>query len=445
MRIGALFIIIWISNQFLPAQNLRALPRDIASGGTTTIWDDSHNAFGRALKNMQASHWGPFRIGKKLFIAQWQVEDPGGLQGLGPLFNATSCDSCHFKDGRGRLPGDSSENLVVKLSAPGGQGQDGHAEYGVQLQDYAVPGARAEGRLVVSWIEEKGAYGDAEPYLLRKPQLQLEQLRAGALGQGSQVNLRMPPQVFGLGLLESIPAATLAGSEDPSDEDGDGVSGRAHWVLDPVTGKRALGRFGWKASKANLDHQVAAALSQDIGVSSALVPIEPSEAGDRPGQVEIADYRLQRLLHYVRALAAPGRRDWNRLDVIEGARLFRSSGCATCHQPSQRTGSETRLPELANQEIYPYTDLLLHDMGESLADGFAEGEATNREWRTPPLWGLGYLETVQGETKLLHDGRARSFEEAILWHDGEAKTAREKFKQLSKFQRDQISAFLKSL
>lgn len=445
MRCGALFLILWLSNHDVSAQILRALPGDISSGGTTTIWDDSHNAFGRALKNLQANHWGPFRLGKKIFIAQWQVEDPGGLEGLGPLYNATSCDSCHFKDGRGRLPGDASENLVATLSPLRGQGQFEHAKYGLQLQDKAVPGARHEGQLVVSWIEEFGTYGDGESYRLRRPQLQLAQLRLGALEPGRLINLRMPPQIFGLGLLEALPTSTLLKKEDPDDRDGDGISGRAQWVQDPVSGARVLGRFGWKASKAHLDHQVAAALSQDIGVSSALIPIEPGESGDRPGKLEMADYRLQRLLHYVRALAVPGRRFWDRLDVVEGARLFHGIGCAACHQPRQRTGSETRLPELANQEIYPYSDLLLHDMGESLADGFAEGEATNREWRTPPLWGLGYLETVQGETKLLHDGRARSFEEAILWHDGEAKTARDNFKRLSKHQRAQLTAFLKSL
>lgn len=443
MRFCVFAVLVLLPCSCAHAQVFVAPRQDLAAGGATTVWDNSHNAFGRALKNMEASHWTPFRLGKKLFIATWQAEDPGGLGGLGPLYNAVSCDSCHFKDGRGRLPGDSRENLVASLSSSG-QSTLGH-RYGSQLQEHAIPGAQAEGQLQVTWLEQAGHYGDGERYQLRRPQVRVSQLSAGPLEPEVLISVRMPPQIYGLGLLEALPAADIIAKADPDDSDGDGISGRLPWVEDLVSGKRALGRFGWKAAKASLDHQLTAALSQDMGVTSSLIPIEPSEGGDRSGQVEIADYRLQRLLHYVRSLAVPGRRHWDQADVYEGSRLFRSTGCASCHQPQQRTGSTTLLPELANQVIYPYTDLLLHDMGEALADGRREGLASGSEWRTPPLWGLGYLETVHGETKLLHDGRARSFEEAILWHGGEASAARDRFVQLSKGQRGQLVLFLQSL
>jgi CxxC motif-containing protein (DUF1111 family) len=326
-----------------------------------------------------------------------------------------------------------------------------HPSYGGQLQDRAVLDVPAEGAVRRLYVEEPGEYADGEPYTLRRPMNEFEDLAYGAISMDVLVSPRLAPPVFGSGLLEAIPESALLAAADPDDSDGDGVSGRPNMVTDAVTGETTLGRFGWKANVATVEEQVSAAFSGDIGITSALFPDEDctsvqTECAAAPtgGDPEIPADRLEKVVFYIRTLAVPARRNLDSPDVAAGADLFTELGCAGCHQPRQETG-ESEITALADQVIFPFTDLLLHDMGPALADGRPDQEATGSEWRTPPLWGLGLTETVSGATFFLHDGRARSVEEAILWHGGEAERSADGFRSLSSEQRSRLLAFLESL
>jgi CxxC motif-containing protein (DUF1111 family) len=272
------------------------------------------------------------------------------------------------------------------------------------------------------------------------------------------------PAVFGLGLLEAVPEATLLGLADPDDADGDGVSGRPNRVWDARAGAVRLGRFGWKAGQVGLRQQTAAAFAGDLGLTSPLAPA-PSCTSAQPecqaragaGRApELGDAELDVLVAYLRGLAVPPRD--NHLDpaAVRGKALFAAARCDACHVPNLVTASDAELPELRAQVIQPFTDLLLHDMGDELADGRAEHEASGREWRTPPLWGAGYVANVlheatdplaparaSGAPNYLHDGRARSLLEAILWHGGEAEASRRKVLAMSAAQRADLIAYVR--
>jgi CxxC motif-containing protein (DUF1111 family) len=255
-----------------------------------------------------------------------------------------------------------------------------------------------------------------------------------------------------MGLLEAIPGEQLMALADPDDGDGDGISGRANLVWDLRDGKLDLGRFGWKANQPSVEQQVAAAFLGDIGITSSLFPNEncpPAQAdcghAFNGGKPEIPDSRLEKVTIYTQTLAVPAMRNTEDKEVKQGARLFVQSQCSVCHTPQHETGDNHPLEPLRGQIIYPYTDLLLHDMGEGLADNRPDGLASGTEWRTPPLWGIGLVETVNGHTMFLHDGRARNLEEAILWHDGEAKESRKNFMGLTLEERNALIKFLGSL
>jgi CxxC motif-containing protein (DUF1111 family) len=263
---------------------------------------------------------------------------------------------------------------------------------------------------------------------------------------------RIPAQVFGLGLLEAIPEEAILALADAEDRDGDGVSGRPNRVISARTGKAELGRFGWKANQPSLEQQVASAFSEDLGLTSPLKPgsnctaKQASCLAQAPAQSPaVSEHELERTTLYLRLLAVPARRGVAEPAVVKGEALFQQAGCATCHHASFKTGDVADVPELGNQTVRPYTDLLLHDLGPELADSRPDSEASGSEWRTPPLWGLGLLEVVSKQVRLLHDGRARGFEEAILWHGGEAAASRERFKALDKSEREALVAFLRSL
>ena len=260
---------------------------------------------------------------------------------------------------------------------------------------------------------------------------------------------RVAPPMIGLGLLEAISASDILAGADPDDADGDGISGRARWVWSPEHGRMMLGRFGWKATQPTLLQQTAAAYRDDIGVTSSVFPSE-AFAGQPQDDLleddpEITDETLEEAVFYVQTLAVPAPRDANAPAVMEGQDLFGELGCADCHVPRHVTGTLPDVPEVSNQVIVPYTDLLLHDMGPGLADGRPDFGASGSEWRTPPLWGLGLSSRVQGHTDFLHDGRARDVVEAILWHGGEAASARDAFRALDAPSRAALLAFLHSL
>ena len=260
----------------------------------------------------------------------------------------------------------------------------------------------------------------------------------------------MPGALAGLGLLQAIDASDILAAADPEDLDGDGLSGRTNWVPDTITGRQVLGRFGWKASQPTIEQQIATALSEDMGLTSWVRPetactaLQPA-CRRHDGVEEVPRHALAQLTTYVRFLAVPRRRDLAASQIRNGRNLFLGLGCAGCHTPRQTTGDDAEFPELSKQTIFPYTDLLLHDMGPDLADGVREFGAEGNEWRTPPLWGLGLLHSIHGRLRLLHDGRARSVEEAILWHGGEATVAKQGYTSLSTAKRDMLIRFVESL
>ncbi|MDE0802225.1 MAG: thiol oxidoreductase [Acidimicrobiales bacterium] len=441
-----------------------ALPTiDPQLGGATSRDADTRNAFGLPAPNLSSEDGRAFEVGDSFFTQNW-VTAPASTSardGLGPTMNAQSCSSCHLRDGRGAPPEGPADGrtlgLLLRLSVPGDASDGGpvpEPTYGGQLQDRAIDGVASEGRMQIEWQTEAGAYDDGTDYELRWPEVVIADLAYGPLADDVLVSPRLAPQVIGVGLLEAVPEDVLRDLADPDDEDGDGISGRANVVVDPRTGERAVGRFGWKANVATVEAQVAGAFHGDIGITSTLADEQncgPNQAacddavdGGNGDDVEIGDDLLGRVVFYNQVLAVPTMRGSDRRDVRAGAAVFESVGCASCHRPTLQTGDAVH-PALADQTIHPYTDLLLHDMGDGLADGRPDHLASGSEWRTPPLWGLGLIETVSGPRFLLHDGRARTIEEAILWHGGEGEASKLAFRALDAAERDDLVTFLEAL
>ncbi|MFY0571063.1 di-heme oxidoredictase family protein [Archangium lansingense] len=435
-------------------------PGEELSGGGTTVHDTTRNAFTLAARNLQGDRRDAFFTGNALFNRNWVTAPSSteGLDGLGPTFNAPSCAACHFKDGRGKPPTEPDEkplSLLFRLSIPG---QDAHGEplgdptYGGQLQPQSILGVPKEGEVTLTHSLRDGQYADGTGYSLEEPHYTLANLAFGPVHPELMMSPRVAPVMVGLGLLEAIPDATLEALADPDDSNGDGISGRINHVWDVEHRELRMGRFGWKANQPSLRQQNAGAFRGDIGITSDLFPEEdcpPAQEACRTsisgGTPELEARKLEQLTFYTQMLAVPARRDMDKPEVLRGRRLFRELDCAKCHVPRHETGTVTDAPELSKQIIFPYTDLLLHDMGPELADGRPDFEATGSEWRTPPLWGIGLVETVNRHTRFLHDGRARSLEEAILWHGGEAERSRERFRTLSATDRTALLRFLESL
>lgn len=427
-------------------------------GETTNTLLLGSNAFLRPAPNLTNEESLQFFSGNGLFNQAW-VEAPAstaGNDGLGPIFNARSCSGCHFKDGKGTVSeaGGPLVGLLFRLSIPGGSNTEGHSRadpvYGGQLQDQGLPGVPEEGSVRIDWETVNGTYSDGAPYSLRKPIYTLEGLNYGPTADGLMVSPRLAPHMVGLGLLEAIPAAAIEALADPEDIDADGVSGRAQ--SHATASGPALGRFGWKADAVSIPQQVANAFAGDMGLTTPLNAVDDCTtaqsactASTSGGSPEVADTVFERVVLYSRTIAVPIRRAVGNPEVLEGRSLFYEVGCATCHTPSHKTG-DFPITALAYQTIWPYTDLLLHDMGEELADGRPVGVASGREWKTPPLWALGLIGDVSGGTaSFLHDGRARSLEEAILWHGGEAQSAADRFKRLTATERSALIRFVEDL
>lgn len=428
------------------------------SGGQVTVLDQSTNAFALQAPTATGVDALRFFVGNSLFTQNW-VTAPASTtarDGLGPFFNSRACSGCHPKDGRSNPPSPEFGNahgLLLRLSVSG-TGENGEAIgdpiYGGQLQDQSILGVKYEGKIDLLYVESNGTYPDGNVYSLRKPYYGIKSLQYGDLDPGVMISPRVGQQVFGLGLLEALAEQTILQFEDEFDSNGDGVSGKANYVWDVEEQSLELGRFGWKANQPSLRQQAAGAFLGDMGITSSLFPNQECPSGidcdtiQDGGTPEISDENLNDVELYLQTLAVPARRNWDNQLVLEGKELFNNIGCATCHRPSMVTGNH-KVSLLSNQKIYPYTDLLLHDMGDGLADNRPDFLASGKEWRTPPLWGLGLIETVNNHTYLMHDGRARSIEEAILWHGGEAEQSKNQFRQLSKLEREKILAFLKSL
>lgn len=443
-----------------------AEPGEALSAGATTVRKFDHNAFSQPSANLAPSRRLDFAVGNSFFRNPW-VPAPASTtarDGLGPLFNTNACQNCHLKDGRGHPPEPgalSAASMLVRLSIPAAaehaeqlqrQGVVAEPTYGTQLQDMANPGVAAEGKVRVTYSSVPVHFADGTRMELRKPQLEITQLGYGDLHPDTLFSTRIAPPMIGLGLLEAISEADILANADPDDADGDGISGRPNLVWDRQQQRSVLGRFGWKAGQPNLNQQNADAFASDMGLTTTLIAHDNCTqsqpdclAAVNGGVPEVSDNILASVLFYSRNLGVPARRDVDAPQVLQGKSLFHQAGCQKCHTPSFTTSADAAEPELANQLIRPYTDLLLHDMGEGLADGREEFLASGREWRTPPLWGIGLTQAVNGHTQFLHDGRARNLLEAILWHGGEAEAARQQVLKFDADERAALLAFLNSL
>jgi len=448
------------------------------TGGDTTVFATGRNAFSFPAANLSDEERTRFVIGNSFFRRNW-VEAPGSTKvrdGLGPHFIARSCGGCHVQDGRGEPPaifnrlGDTEDPtvaLLIRLSVPGRGAHGGPVHeptYGDQFNNAAIQGVKPEGRVTLRYETIRGKFADGTPYTLQKPVYGFADLGYGPIHPDVMSSPRIAPQIIGVGLLEAIAEADiLANAADQAAAPGP-IKGQVNKVWDAPAGRMMTGRFGWKANVATIAHQTGGAFLGDMGITSrhfaqeGCMPAQkdclaaPSgKSGGEQGQpgVEIEDKTLADVIFYQATLAPPARRNINDAQVLRGQVLFAQAQCATCHRPSYVT-QEGPFPPLTSkalngQRIFPYTDLLLHDMGERLADGRPDFGANGRQWKTPALWGTGLIKDVNGHTRLLHDGRARGVLEAVLWHGGEAEAAKDQVLKMKKADRDALVKFVESL
>jgi CxxC motif-containing protein (DUF1111 family) len=400
-----------------------------------------------------------FAIGGAIFQQPWVIAPSSSTarDGLGPLFRTNSCTACHIGHGRGHPPLNAEEPFIsalVKLSVPAASpkqkalaiqlGAAPEPVYGDHLQPFGIQGIPGEGTPRFTYTSIRGQFKDGETYTLQKPRLSIENPHYGKFTPDVQFSVRVAPPLFGLGLLEGIPEKEILANADPDDHDNDGISGKPNYVWDIAQQKTVLGRFSWKANQPSIAQQSADAFRNDIGITSSLFPTQSCTASQTEclkmpdgGKPELPTDLLEKVVFHVANQPAPSRRNKDDPQVLQGEQLFTRTGCTACHVAS--------FPSLSKQPGQPYTDLLLHDMGEGLADKRPEFKASGNEWRTPPLWGIGLTEKINGHTRFLHDGRARNLMEAILWHSGEAEPSRDKVLTMDKAQREALLRFLNSL
>lgn len=380
--------------------------------------------------------------------------------GLGPLYNSTSCEGCHVADGRAAAPSEEKghEGLLFRVSVPG-KGMHGgpkhHPVYGGQLADQAVEGHNPEVLPMISYEETQGEYPDGTKFSLRKPVYDLSETFYGPLGDDAMTSPRLAMGLVGVGLLDAIDPEDIKRNADPEDKDEDGISGKVNMVWDVEQKKNSVGKYGWKAETPTLRQQIADAAVNDMGISNPLFQEQSCGEGQKKCQegphgnigddFELMETELNHIEVYLEFLAVPARDPVVHPRAQAGEKLFKELSCNVCHKDTWETGRSHRQWRLRKQIIHPYTDLLLHDMGEGLADNRPTYDATGTEWRTPPLWGIGMTKRVNGHTDFLHDGRARNLEEAILWHDGEAKKGKEEFMKLDVDKREAVLTFLRTL
>ncbi|MEX5668682.1 di-heme oxidoredictase family protein [Pseudomonas neuropathica] len=470
LRLSALLLALGLSACDDAPRFTKAEPDEARSGGAATVRKTDQNAFSLPSANLPPSRRVDFSVGNSFFRSPWVIapSTTTARDGLGPLFNTNACQNCHIKDGRGHPPTPDAANAVsmlVRLSIPDAPqfaklieqvGVVPEPVYGGQFQDMAVPGVAPEGKVRVDYTPVPVRFKDGTEVELRKPVLQITQLGYGPMHPDTRFSARVAPPMIGLGLLEAIPEEAILANAAAQAKDKNGINGRPNQVWDDALQKTAMGRFGWKAGQPNLNQQNVHAFSGDMGLTTSLRPFDDctdaqtackhAPNGNGPdGEPEVSDNILRLVLFYSRNLAVPARRGVNDADVIAGKNLFSQAGCDSCHTPKYTTAANAAEPELANQVIRPYSDLLLHDMGDGLADHRTEFQASGRDWRTPPLWGIGLTQAVSGHTQFLHDGRARNLLEAVLWHGGEAQAAQQQVLSFNAEQRAALLAFLNSL
>ncbi len=458
------------TTDFSIAEQFEARP----AGAATTRARKNRDAFSQHSANLSFEQELEFKLGNALFDKIW-VFSPASTRasdGLGPLHNARSCQRCHLKDGRGhtpQTPDDTAVSMFLRVSVPGPSpahmaeikdyiGDAPEPTYGRQLQDFSPPTLAPEYRLDITYEEIEVALAGGETASLRKPTYKAADLGYGPMHKDVMVSPRVAPPMIGLGLLEAIPAVDILGRTDENDADGNGISGKANLVWSEEYQRVMLGRFGLKAGSPTMHEQSASAFSGDIGISTPLFPAhwgECTEAqigcrnqphgDDIERGTEIDQKNMDLVTFYSSNLAVPARRNMDAPEVLRGKEQFYTAGCTSCHTPKFVTHRLNDRDEHSFQLIWPYSDLLLHDMGEGLADHRPEARADGYEWRTPPLWGLGYTKQVSPIAGFLHDGRARTILEAILWHGGEAQAARDTVVDMSPQERSDLISFLESL
>jgi CxxC motif-containing protein (DUF1111 family) len=448
----------------------------LPGGAATTKKLVNRDIFSQFSANLSFEEQDKFNLGNGFFTKVW-VQAPASTQasdGLGPLFNSRGCQNCHLKDGRGHPPmgaADDGVSMFLRLSVPPHTAAEQQAmdtgeenvipdpTYGGQLQNFAVNGLRAEGQMKIDYTDLPVTLGDGTIVTLRRPHYSVTDLGFGPMAKDVLLSPRIAPPMIGLGLVEAIPAEDILANADPGDANRDGISGKPNYVKELLSGQIMLGRFGWKDGAPTIRTQSADAFAGDLGLST---PLNNKPFGDctaaeadcqkyptgeqaRLGVSEVPDPILDLVTFYSQNLAVPQRRDFDDPQVLRGKHAFYDAGCIGCHLPKFVTSRKAEGAAQKFQLIWPYSDFLLHDMGDGLADLRPEAQASGYEWRTPPLWGIGLTETVSGHTFYLHDGRARNLTEAILWHGGEAQKARDAFANLPKSSRDDLLAFLGSL
>ena len=453
----------------------------VRTGGSTTVEATGRNAFSFPFTGLTDEEATRFAIGNSFFRRNW-VQAPASTQardGLGPHFIARSCGGCHVQDGRGAPPDlskpvhEAPVGLLLRLSVPGMGAHGGvvpEPVYGEQFANAAIDGVKPEGRVTIRTQAIRDQFADGTPYVLRKPLYGFADLAYGPMAANAQVSPRVAPQMAGVGLLDAIAESDILANEAQQARNAKhtrtgsprarmAIQGQANRVWDAPSGEMRVGRFGWKANVATLVHQTAAAFVGDIGITSALFPAEDctvkqadclaAPRGGKAGAPEIDDTTLGHVVFYQSTLAPAARRDATDPQVLRGQQLFAQAECSACHRPSYTTGAApfpaVASPGAAGQRIWPYTDLLLHDMGEALADHRPDFLASGRQWKTPPLWGIGLIPGVNGHQRLLHDGRAEGVLEAVLWHGGEAEFSRKRVLKFSKAERAALVRFVESL
>ncbi|WP_411034699.1 di-heme oxidoredictase family protein [Shinella sp. BYT-45] len=460
-----------LATDFSKAEQYEAM----SGGAATSLASINKDSFSHFSENITFAEEETFKLGNALFQKLW-VSSPSSTQasdGLGPLYNARSCQTCHIRDGRGHPPEGAADatSMFLRLARAARTKEEEAAleslremslpdpVYGRQLQDLAIPGLKAEGRIVIDYAEEPVTLAGGEVVMLRRPAYSVADLAYGDLDPTTTLSPRITQPMLGLGLVEAIHERDILALADPDDADGDGISGKAAVAIDPKTGRQTLGRFGWKAQSATVRQQSAEAFAFDIGISTPEMPLHqgdctqaqaaclerPDGVQARLGEAEAPPPVMDLVTFYAENLAVPARRKASFPETLAGKRVFYETGCVSCHRPKFVTRRDAGNKAHAFQLIWPYSDFLLHDMGEGLGDGQQVGAASGREWRTPPLWGIGLTKTVNGHTFFLHDGRARNLTEAILWHGGEGQAARDRFAALEKRDRDALLTFLESL
>lgn len=444
-------------------------PAALTAGPLTTA-ETGANAFAIPYAGLNKEQSRVFADGLLQFNEEWVLAPARGVWGLGPTFNEDRCIQCHVNNGRGVAPeaGQAAERgTLVRLSVSGKTKEGGplpHPHYGEQLQNRGIEGrVPAEGKAVFQYEEKTMVFADGETIALRKPRVEFRDLQFGDIGAETMLSVRVAQQMVGLGLLEAVPESALL--EIARSQVNTGFAGRPNYVWDVEADKKVLGRFGWKANQPSLRQQTAAAFHGDIGATTYLFTEEncpavqtlcvelpsASKCGGQGGctgnmfRPEVVPSRLTNITFYLQTLSVPARRNTSEPAFKRGEALFEAAQCSACHVPELRTGAKTFVPVADNLAFRPYTDLLLHDMGEELADHRPDFDASGREWRTAPLWGIGLIETVNGKATLLHDGRARNITEAILWHGGQAEPAREIFRNMPKPDREALVVFVSSL